>query len=356
MLAVPLTINGRAERDAGLLLPHPSCVQRGRRRHTARALGTTSAAAIAAAELYEGTAADARGHGTRQSTGALSLRGRCGAGELARLRGDAAHGRGPCRPAHRRLVRRRHARRARDDPPRRCRARRSGESRHRENVSRALPGQARHAGDDHPRDPHRQAGDDRQRHRRDARPERTRRGASPRAARAGDSVVHVRADGGARAHARRDHVRQRGIRLPLYGGGLPLRAGDRLTGRRWRSTTHARYRQANAANRAKDEFLATLSHELRTPLNAVLGWTHMLRGGTLQRPENDARVRGDRAQCDGPARAHRGSARPVADHPEGKLQLEAQPMRLSIAIDAAVESVQPAATAKGIFVEVRPGS
>jgi signal transduction histidine kinase len=40
------------------------------------------------------------------------------------------------------------------------------------------------------------------------------------------------------------------------------------------------YRQANEANRAKDECLATLSHELRTPLNAVLGWTRMLRGGS----------------------------------------------------------------------------
>ena len=34
--------------------------------------------------------------------------------------------------------------------------------------------------------------------------------------------------------------------------------------------------QARAANRLKDEFLATLSHELRTPLTAVLGWTRML--------------------------------------------------------------------------------
>ncbi|MCY7385358.1 MAG: PAS domain S-box protein [Microcoleus sp. CAN_BIN18] len=35
--------------------------------------------------------------------------------------------------------------------------------------------------------------------------------------------------------------------------------------------------QAEAINRQKDEFLATLSHELRTPLNAILGWAQMLR-------------------------------------------------------------------------------
>src|SRR5262249_57235670 len=40
-------------------------------------------------------------------------------------------------------------------------------------------------------------------------------------------------------------------------------------------------RKLDEANRAKDEFLATLSHELRTPLSSILGWVRLLRSGTL---------------------------------------------------------------------------
>ncbi|HUR82970.1 MAG TPA: histidine kinase dimerization/phospho-acceptor domain-containing protein, partial [Thermoanaerobaculia bacterium] len=39
------------------------------------------------------------------------------------------------------------------------------------------------------------------------------------------------------------------------------------------------YEHAEEANRAKDDFLATLSHELRTPLTAISGWAHMLSAG-----------------------------------------------------------------------------
>lgn len=46
----------------------------------------------------------------------------------------------------------------------------------------------------------------------------------------------------------------------------------------------ALYRQAQRANRLKDEFLTTLSHELRTPLNAILGWAQILQRRKLDEP------------------------------------------------------------------------
>ena len=47
---------------------------------------------------------------------------------------------------------------------------------------------------------------------------------------------------------------------------------------------------AEAANRIKDEFLATVSHELRTPLTAVLGWVRMLRVGKLDADVHDKAI------------------------------------------------------------------
>lgn len=45
--------------------------------------------------------------------------------------------------------------------------------------------------------------------------------------------------------------------------------------------------EAEAANAAKDQFLATISHELRTPLNAIMGWTSLVRSGELDKETTD---------------------------------------------------------------------
>jgi PAS domain S-box-containing protein len=108
-------------------------------------------------------------------------------------------------------------------------------------------------------------------------------------------------------------------------------------------------RQAEEANRSKDEFLATLSHELRTPLNAMLGWSQLLRMGDL--PDDDFAQGLETIE-----RNARVQAQLVDDLLDlsriisGKLRLEVGPVDLPATIEAALDSVRPAADAKGIRV------
>jgi PAS domain S-box-containing protein len=110
------------------------------------------------------------------------------------------------------------------------------------------------------------------------------------------------------------------------------------------------YREAQEANRAKDEFLATLSHELRTPLNAILGWTQILRSKRLDE------VTTARA-FEAIERNAKSQAELIEDMLDvsriitGRLRLELRPVRLSEAVEAAVDSVRPTAEAKAVRLE-----
>lgn len=104
---------------------------------------------------------------------------------------------------------------------------------------------------------------------------------------------------------------------------------------------------AEALNRAKDQFLATISHELRTPLTSILGWARLLQSGQL-----DERVeqRAVSAIVNGAVM----QARLVEDLLDlsrivtGRLRLDMAPVDLRAVVDAALDAVRPAASAKDI--------
>ncbi|HKQ51672.1 MAG TPA: PAS domain S-box protein, partial [Pyrinomonadaceae bacterium] len=105
--------------------------------------------------------------------------------------------------------------------------------------------------------------------------------------------------------------------------------------------------EAEAANRLKDEFLATLSHELRTPLTAIIGWAHMLGEEMLNAEMNRQAVQAIRRNAD----QQRQIVEDILDASRivtGKLRVEVEPMRLVALLREIIDSVQPAAAAKGI--------
>jgi PAS domain S-box-containing protein len=108
--------------------------------------------------------------------------------------------------------------------------------------------------------------------------------------------------------------------------------------------------EAETANRTKDEFLATLSHELRTPLNAILGWARMISDNRLS--EED-KARGlEIIQRNALLQAQLvEDILDVSRIVSGKLRMEVRPVELSSVIEGAVESVLPAAEAKGIRLQ-----
>ena len=114
--------------------------------------------------------------------------------------------------------------------------------------------------------------------------------------------------------------------------------------------THERTERAlRESNRLKDEFLATLSHELRTPLNVILGWTRMLLNDHLG---DDAR-RHALELIDRNALAQAQLVNDLVDMSRmttGKLQVELQPLPVIPVLEAALESIRPAADARDLAI------
>lgn len=109
--------------------------------------------------------------------------------------------------------------------------------------------------------------------------------------------------------------------------------------------------EAQSANRIKDEFLAVLSHELRSPLNPILGWTKLLQMGGLDATttaqalstiERNAKLQSSLIE----------DLLDVSKILQGKLSLTISPVNLATAVQAAIETVQLAAEAKSIQMDI----
>ena len=114
-------------------------------------------------------------------------------------------------------------------------------------------------------------------------------------------------------------------------------------------------REAEAANRVKDDFLAMMSHELRTPLNAISGWARLLRSGMLDKNDIEKAIE----VIDRNAMAQATIINELLDISRlmsGKLRLESKQVNLSDIIVSAVETMRPNAEAKLIEITTKLGS
>lgn len=159
----------------------------------------------------------------------------------------------------------------------------------------------------------------------------------------------------------------RGRLYPDTDGSLSRLVGvtEDITGYKQRELEHAaaleRERElreaADAANRAKDEFISLISHELRSPLNAILGWNRILTVKCGDHPE----VAAIAPRIEQGARAQLKLVNDLLDFGRigtGKLRIEPRPMRLARVVASALEAAQPAASDKRltVHVELEPAS
>lgn len=106
-------------------------------------------------------------------------------------------------------------------------------------------------------------------------------------------------------------------------------------------------REAEIANRLRDEFMATVSHELRTPINSVLGWARLMREGQLSAEQMEKAVDTIIKNSETQNRLIEDLL-DVAKMVSGKLQLETQEVELTDLVETSIETLRPSADAKDI--------
>lgn len=108
--------------------------------------------------------------------------------------------------------------------------------------------------------------------------------------------------------------------------------------------------EADAANRAKTDFLAAMSHEIRTPMNGVLGMIQLMRADGLE-GEQDKRAEIVLHSAEA-ALTIINDILDISKLEAGKMELHAAPFKLADLIANAIEIVRPRADQKGVPIVV----
>ena len=132
--------------------------------------------------------------------------------------------------------------------------------------------------------------------------------------------------------------------------GLAAQAAIAMDNASLYETAERLRREAEEANRLKDEFLATISHELRTPLHAILGWAQILGASPIN---SEARARGIET-IERNAKLQQKIIEDVLDVSRivtGKVRINLDPVDLCTVVSGALDTVRPAAQAKNLRLQ-----
>jgi PAS domain S-box-containing protein len=141
------------------------------------------------------------------------------------------------------------------------------------------------------------------------------------------------------------------VAVSRHYSGADLSFAEELARRAALAIENARlYRHAQEANKAKDEFLATLSHELRTPLTPIIGWVHMLRSGRLPELEVAHGLQIIEKNSQALTRLI-NDLLDMSSIMSGKMRIEHAPVEIAAAIREAVETVRVEAEERGVRIE-----
>ncbi|MFN6570767.1 PAS domain S-box protein [Dendronalium sp. ChiSLP03b] len=179
------------------------------------------------------------------------------------------------------------------------------------------------------------------------------------------ALAEVKATGVSRIYEK-EYVHRNGKRVPIVlgvallndsqenGVAIVLDISERKRAEQERNrllqAERSARKEAESANRIKDEFLAVLSHELRTPLNPIMGWSKLLRSRKFDAPTTNRALE----TIERNAKLQTQLIEDLLDVSrilQGKLSLNICPVSLVMVLEAAIETVRLAAEAKSIKIK-----